>query len=75
MKSKTFKLTIEEERIIEGLRKSGGAAYEKALKNGVTVTVLHGNEVRQIQPDGKSTVVKKLLIGSKKAVGVKFKVK
>lgn len=75
MKAKAFKLTVEEERIFEGLKKSGGAAYEKTLKNGITVTVLHGNEVRQIQPDGKTTVIKKLSFGSKKVVGAKFKVK
>jgi hypothetical protein len=46
--------------IIEGLRKHGRKAYDKALANGVSVTVSKGDDICRVEPNGIVSVVGKV---------------
>jgi len=50
----------EQEIIVDGLRKHGRKAYETALHNGVTVTVLRGNNICRVDPQGGVSVVARM---------------
>lgn len=43
--------------IINGLQRYGRRAYEKALAGGISVTVLRGNDICRVAPDGSRVVV------------------
>lgn len=42
----------EKDIILKGLRKYGRNAYDSALANGVSVTVLRGNSICRVEPNG-----------------------
>jgi hypothetical protein len=65
----------EHDIIIEGLRKNGRRAYEKALENGVSVTVLRGKNVCRVEPDGKVSIVGKVEQSRVKVSQQKFKLR
>jgi hypothetical protein len=46
--------------IIEGLRKHGRKAYDKALANGISVTVSKGDNIYRVEPNGIASVVGKI---------------
>lgn len=51
------KIKDEKDIIIEGLRKYGRKAYNVALANGVPVTILRGNKICRIDPNGSILVL------------------
>lgn len=63
MKSKS-----EKELINKALKVSGKNAYEKALRNGVAVTVLRDNNVCRVAPDGETTVIAKIDLAARKSI-------
>jgi len=50
----------EKDIILKGLRKYGRRAYDAALANGVSVTVLRGNNICRIEPNGEVAKVAKV---------------
>lgn len=72
---KTINILTEEDRIQHGLTKSGKNAYRSALSNGVAVTVLKGDEIQRVYPDGSKSVIKKISINNKKNSALRFRVK
>ncbi|HEY3370676.1 MAG TPA: hypothetical protein VGK10_07505 [Prolixibacteraceae bacterium] len=50
----------EREVIVDGLRKYGRKAYDETLANGIPVTVLRGNKICRIEPNGNTTIVAKV---------------
>jgi len=65
----------EEELIKVGLSKMGGDAYQKALSNGIAVTVLRDGDVCRVQPDGKVVVIRKISAVKPKLTSLRFKIK
>ena len=47
----------EKEIIENGLRKNGRRAYDQTLANGISVTVLRGNKICKIEPNGNVSVI------------------
>ena len=57
MKSKMEVQKNEKDVILDGLRKYGRKAYDESLANGVPVTILRGNKICRIEPNGNTTIV------------------
>lgn len=57
MKIKTKVQKDEKDFILKGLRKYGRRAYDTTLANGVPVTVLRGNNICRIEPNGDIAIV------------------
>lgn len=57
MKTKVEVSKNEKEVILDGLRKYGRKAYNETLANGVPVTVLRGNKICRIEPNGNTSIV------------------
>ena len=57
MKSKVEVQKNEKDVILDGLRKYGRKAYDETLANGVPVTVLRGNKICRIEPNGNTTIL------------------
>ena len=57
MKSKVDIQKNEKDVILDGLRKYGRKAYDETLANGVPVTVLRGNKICRIEPNGNTSIV------------------
>jgi len=47
-------------KIRRGIEKHGRKAFKVTLENGVTATILKGNQICRISPDGSVAVVKKI---------------
>jgi hypothetical protein len=60
MKAKVKIHKTEQNIIIEGLRKYGRNAYNDTLANGIPVTVLRGQNICRIEPNGNVSVVAKM---------------
>lgn len=60
MKTKAKVQNDEKEIILKGLRKYGRRAYDTTLANGVPVTVLRGNKICRIEPNGEIAIVSKV---------------
>lgn len=60
MKSKVEIQKNEKDIILDGLRKYGRKAYDETLANGVPVTVLRGNKICRIEPNGNTTILASL---------------
>ena len=56
-KSKVEVQKNEKDIILDGLRKYGRNAYNETLANGVPVTVLRGNKICRIEPNGSISIV------------------
>lgn len=59
MKNINIKSKDEKSVIIEGLRRLGRRAYNTARDEGFSVTVLRGNNVCRIEPDGSTVIISK----------------
>jgi len=57
MKTKAAVQKDEKDVILKGLRKYGRRAYDTTLANGVSVTVLRGNNICRIEPNGEIDIV------------------
>jgi hypothetical protein len=55
--TKELKLTSEEKQLIKGIHTSGGQAYKDTLTKGISVSVVEGQKIYRVRPDGKRTVV------------------
>ena len=47
------------------MKKSGDKAYRSTLKAGVSVTILKGNKIQRIDPDGKKVTICKIDLSDK----------
>jgi hypothetical protein len=65
----------EQELIFEGLRKHGRSAYNATLSKGIAVTVLKGNKICKIDPDGKVSIIARIDKPVVKVTRRSFKVK
>lgn len=75
MKTKVAIQKNEEDLILKGLRKYGRKAYNETLANGVPVTVLRGNKICRIEPNGNTIVVAKVSQTKYKVPQKTFKLK
>ena len=57
MKSKVKVHNDEKDVILKGLRKYGRNAYNNTLAKGISVTVLRGNNICRIEPNGDVDIV------------------
>jgi hypothetical protein len=73
--SRISKSISEEDVIRKAIHLSGSNAYNDTLSKGVAVTVLQGNTIERIEPDGKRTVVRKITKASKKTTPARIKLK
>jgi hypothetical protein len=64
----------EEESIRTGIKKYGRNAYEVTLSNGIAATVLEGNKIYKISPDGKRSVLAKVGKSGVKVTRRSFKI-
>ena len=65
----------EEDLIKSGLRKHGRRAYDSALSKNVSVTVLRGNKVCQVNPDKSVTIIETRDKTKHKVTQKKYKLK
>ena len=71
-----FKKTITEDDVLRhALKKSGGIAYNTTLSEGISVTVLAGNNIQRIQPDGKKITIGRISPNIKKSLPSKIRLK
>jgi hypothetical protein len=75
MKTKINVHKKEQDVIIEQLSKYGRKAYDTTLANGVSVTILKGNDVCRIDPNGDVSVVTRIKKAKVKVTESKFKLK
>ena len=57
------------------IKMSGEDAYHAALSRGVTVTVLQGDKIQRVQPDGKKVTVGKVAKTNKKVLATRIRLK
>jgi hypothetical protein len=70
----TTSMPPEEESIRTGIKKYGRDAYEVTLSNGIAATVLEGNKIYKISPDGKRSVLAKVSKSGVKVTRRSFKI-
>jgi len=51
----------EKEIIENSLRRNGRKAYDQTLAKGISVTVLRGNKICKIEPNGNISVISKVI--------------
>ncbi len=51
----------EKEIIENSLRRNGRRAYDQTLAKGISVTVLRGNKICKIEPNGNISVIAKVV--------------
>jgi hypothetical protein len=61
MTKKSKPIGNERELIMNGLRKNGRKAYDQTLANGISVTVLRGNKICKVEPNGNISVVSEVV--------------
>ncbi len=66
---------VEQDIIIEGLRKYGRSAYNATLANGIPATVLKGKNICRIEPNGDVSVVARMEKTTTKVSHKTFKLK
>ena len=72
---KAIKLSSEANKLRHALKLSGEDAYHSALSQGVTVTVLHGDKIQRVQPDGKKVTVGKIVKSTNKVLPSRIRLK
>ena len=75
MKAKINVNKAEQDIIIDGLRKYGSRAFKATLANGIPATILKGNNICRIEPNGKVSVVAKIERSMVKIAHKTFKLK
>lgn len=75
MKAKLKIHKTEQNIIIEGLRKYGRNAYDATLANGIPVTVLRGQNICRIEPNGNVSVIAKMVKATTKFSHKTFRLK
>ena len=75
MKAKVKTPKTEQNIIIEGLRKYGRNAYNATLANGIPVTVLRGQNICRIEPNGNVSVIAKMEKITNKVLRKTFRLK
>lgn len=75
MKTKTAIQKDEKDVILKGLRKYGRRAYDTTLANGIPVTVLRGNNICRIEPNGDIDIVSRVTQTKYKVSQKTFKLK
>ena len=65
----------EKDIIIEGLRIYGDSAYETTLASGISATVLRGEKICRIEPNGDVSIVARLTKTKKKVSNKSFSLK
>ena len=64
----------EEESLRAGIKKYGRDAYKTTLSKGIAATVLEGNKICKISPDGKKTVLAQVRNSGVKVTRRSFKI-
>ncbi len=72
---KTIKLISETDKLRHALKLFGEDAYHSALKQGVTVTVLQGDKIQRVQPDGKKVTVGNIVKSTNKVLPARIRLK
>ena len=72
---KLAKLVSEADVLRHAIKISGEDAYHAALNRGVTVTVLHGDKIQRVHPDGKKETVGKIAKTNKKVLPTRIRLK
>jgi len=72
---KLVKVKSEAEVLRHAIKISGEDAYHTALNLGVTVTVLHGDKIQRVHPDGKKETVGKISKINKKVLPTRIRLK
>lgn len=57
---KIAKVLSEADVLRHAIKVSGEDAFHEALQHGVTVTVLQGDKIQQVHPDGNKVTVGKI---------------
>ena len=55
----------DSEILRHAMKKLGDNAYRSTLKAGVSVTILKGNKIQRIDPDGKKVTISKIDLSNK----------
>jgi hypothetical protein len=72
---KQMKSNSESDLLRHALKVSGSDAYRTALSKGVAVTVLEGENIQRIQPDGKKITLGKINKVNRKVLPARIRVK
>jgi len=72
---KILKVRSEAEVLRHAIKTSGENAYHAALNHGVTVTVLNGDKIQRVHPDGKKETVGKISKTNKKVLPTRIRLK
>jgi len=70
-----FVVKTETDILRHAIKTSGENAYHSALKAGVSVTILHGNKIQRIDPDGKKVTISKIDLSKKKLLPTRIVMK
>lgn len=70
------KAAVNEENVIRhALDVAGGDAYCHALNKGVAVTVLQGNKIQRVYPNGEKVLVRTMEKSTKKVIPKSIRLK
>lgn len=72
---KLVKVVSEADVLRYAIKISGEDAYYEALNQGVTVTVLHGDKIQRVHPDGTKVTVGKIAKTNKKVLPTRIRLK
>jgi len=50
-------MLVEEDSLRTGIKKHGRDAFKNVLSKGITATVLEGNNICKVSPDGKNKII------------------
>ncbi len=74
--SKTISPPLTEEQIIRhAITKSGKNAYITALRKGVAVTVLNGNKIQRVHPNGIIEIIRSITKPNNRVASTRIKLK
>jgi hypothetical protein len=75
MSKVVVKVRSEVDVLRYAIKMSGEDAYRSALSHGVTVTVLQGDKIQRVQPDGKKVTVGKIAKTNNKVLPTRIRLK
>lgn len=58
----------DSEILRHAMKKSGDNAYLSTLKAGISVTILKGNKIQRINPDGKKVTISTIDLSNKRVL-------
>ena len=75
MRKFVVKTKTEVDVLRKAIKTSGEDAYRAALKAGVTVTILEGDKIQHIHPDGKRVTIGRIAKTNNKVLPTRIRLK